>query len=277
MEPLRISVGDVRLTRVPYADVLVDAAIVGLTPSQVASVPWAQPRWAEGSDVRVAAAVWALESDGARVVVDPAQAADSILRTGPDAGAHQRAIASALAGAGVPRESVDLVVASHIDGIGMIAWVDDGEWSPFFPHARVLVSHREIEAIEDADPYAPEGGDALLALDRQGVVTRCGDHETIATGVRVRWTGGHAPGHQVVEIDSRGERAVMLGHLALTPLHCAVPQGAVHGEPQSAWAELARLRDSGALLVAPLWPAPGAGTWNGHAVVPVDDGEISAA
>ena len=118
----RYSVGEATLVRVPYADVLVDADVVGLTRDQVLAAGWAAPTWAEGGQVRVGAAVWIIESEGRRIAVDPAQAADDILRTGPDAEFHQQAVADVLEAAGYPRESIDTVIATHIDGIGMIAW-----------------------------------------------------------------------------------------------------------------------------------------------------------
>src|SRR3974390_1705088 len=79
VEVTRLDVGHVGLRRVPYADVLVGASGASLTPDQVASIEWAEPVWAEAHRVRVAAAVWIIEANGRRIVVDPAQAADDIL------------------------------------------------------------------------------------------------------------------------------------------------------------------------------------------------------
>jgi hypothetical protein len=203
--------------------------------------------------VRVAAAVWIIESQGRRIVVDPVQAADGILRTGPDALVHQEAVAALLHDAGYARDSIDTVVASHIDGIGMIAWRSEDTWTPFFPNAEVLLSRREYDAIVHDDAYAPQGGDALLALDALGVVRPVGDEHAITADVALRWTGVHTPGHQVVEIG--GGAATMVGHLALSPLEFVRPPTG----------ELAALRDRSALLIGPLWPAPGAGHWDGAA------------
>jgi len=206
-----------------------------------------------------------IESEGRRIVVDPAQAADTILRTGPDAEVHQQAVAGALAATGFPRDSIDTVIASHIDGIGMIAWVAaDGGWSPFFPNAEVLVSRREYEAITDAGPYRPQGSDALLALQAQSVVTTVDDEHTVTSEVTTRWTGAHSPGHQVVNVASQGSEATMIGHLALTPLHCATCEHDGHIDPPAAARVLHDLRDRRQLLVGPLWPAPGAARWTGH-------------
>jgi glyoxylase-like metal-dependent hydrolase (beta-lactamase superfamily II) len=257
MEPSGVS-----LVRVPYADVLVDAGVVGLEGAQVEAIAWAAPTWADGAQVRVGAAVWVIESPGRRIVVDPAQAADGILRTGPDAVVHQEGVAAAIANAGFPRDSIDTVIASHLDGIGMIAWVDgDDLWSPFFPNADVLISRREYGAIVDDGSYRPQGSDALVALHGQGVVTLVDDLHVVTPEVTIRHTGGHSPGHQIVEIASRDLDATMIGHLALSPLHCAIDEFGGHVDAPAAVTMLQELRDRGQLLVGPLWPAPGAARW----------------
>jgi hypothetical protein len=263
VETARYSVGDAVMVRVPYADVLVDADAVGLTRDQVAANPWAAPTWAEGSQVRVAAAVWVIQSDGRRIVVDPAQAADDILRTGPDAAFHQEAVADVLATAGFPRESIDTVIASHIDGIGMIAWRADEQWSPFFPNAEVLISRREHEAIAGDGDYTPGGAEAYLALHASGAVTTVDDEHVVTSEVTTRWTGRHSPGHQLVIIRSGDAEATMIGHLALSPLHCTIDDCALHFDTPAAVAVLKGLRDERRVLVGPLWPTPGAARWTG--------------
>ncbi len=271
VETSRSSVGAASLVRVPYADVLVDAGVVGLEAPQVESVEWAAPRWADGAQVRVGAAVWVIESAGRRIVVDPAQAADNILRTGPDAVAHQEGVAAALVHAGFPRDSIDTVIASHIDGIGMLAWVDGDDWSPFFPNAEVLVSRREYDAIVDDSSYRPQGSDALVALHNQSVVTTIDDHHVVTPEVAIRYTGGHSPGHQIVQVTSGDLDVTMVGHLALSPLHCVIDDFGGHLDPPIAAQVLRELRDRGQLLVGPLWPAPGAARWTGremHAETP---------
>lgn len=137
-----LAAGAARLTRVGYTDLLIPPELVGLSPEQVASVPWRQPVWADGDLVRVGAAAWVAELAGRRIVFDPVQAADSVLRADRDAEAHhQQSIAQLFSDAGYARETIDLVVMSHIEGVGMVAWRNaDGGWSPFFPNARILIS-----------------------------------------------------------------------------------------------------------------------------------------
>jgi hypothetical protein len=259
---IRIPIGDATLTRVPYADVVVEPDVLQLTTDAIRSVPWAEPRWAEAGRPRVAAAAWVIASHGRTIVVDPAQAADDILR-GADAVAHQEAFAAALEQDGFARDSVDTVVASHLDGIGMIAWRDGDDWTPFFPKARVLFHRAELAAI-DAGEHRAQGIDALAALRATGCVDAVDDRHEVTPDVTLSWTGAHSPGHQIAAVESGGARAVLLGHLALSPLHCVVGDSELlHGDTAAALACLRELRDSRDLLIGPLWPTPGAARWDG--------------
>ena len=62
---------------------------------------------------------------------------------------------------------------------------------------------------------------------------------------------------------------MILGHLAVSPIHLATGVcTSLHDQPEQAWDVLTSLRDEGALLIGPLWPTPGAGHWNGTALIP---------
>ena len=164
-----LSVGDVRLTRVSYAEIDVPPEAVSVTAEAVQSIPWAAPQWANGSNPRVAAAAWIIEHDGMRIVVDPAQAADDILRNDNDAAFHQEAFAKLLADAGFARESITHTIATHEDGIGMFAWRnDDGSWSPFFPNAPMLISQRELDAIDRGEHPSDGSRAQATASKRRG-------------------------------------------------------------------------------------------------------------
>jgi hypothetical protein len=270
MEPVRHAVGDVTLVRIPYVEIAVPAETVGLSAERVASesVAWADPTWTDGDQVRVAAAVWIVESDGKRIVIDPTSTADDILR-GDDAVAHQEAVASLLADAGYPRESIDVAVATHVDGFGMLGWRTGDGWEPFFPNAPILVSEREVAFVLDDSTFEPSGAGMFRALHEQGAVTTVGDVHSITDDVSTRWTGKHSAGHQVLEISSRGERATFVGHLALNPVHSLIPEGRLHEDVEAAYAELRTLAD-GRLLFGPIWPTPGAMRWTGDTITTAD-------
>ena len=256
----RFEVGEVRLTRVPYFDVPLDPEVAGLSAAQIQALTWAVPTWATAeAKVLIGQAVWVVEAHDQVLVIDPCGAADSFLRTGPQAIVHQQAVADALRSAGYGVDRVDTVILSHLDGIGMTAAVDaDGAWSPFFPKARVAISEAELDRVR-AHPEL-EGASALWALLDAGVVEPVGSGWAPAPGVVMEVTGGHSSGHALVRI---GDGALFLGHLALSPLNLSVePRPEAHEDVAIAMAVLGTELRAGAidhrLLIGPLWPEPGA-------------------
>jgi glyoxylase-like metal-dependent hydrolase (beta-lactamase superfamily II) len=264
VETARFEVGAVTLTRVPYFDVALEPAAVGLTPEAVASAPeWCVPTWTtrEG-EVLVGQAIWVIESEGRVVVVDPCGASDAFLRSGPEAVTHQEAVLGAMAAAGFPPERVDTVVLSHLDGIGMTAVVDgDGRWTPAFPDARIVMTADELDFLAGRDDVA--GIVELRELVGQGVVDAVGGDHRLTSAVVLRRSAGHSPGHVLIEVESRGERAVFIGHLAINPIHLTMVAGeGAHLDAATTQAVIDDLLDAaaedGALVIGPLWPFPGA-------------------
>lgn len=261
-ETLTFTIGDARLTRVPYFDIALPAEAVGLTADDVLAVPGVVPDWCEpDGSVRVGQVFWVIESEGRTIVVDPCCASDGFLRTPEAAADHQHAAFRALADAGFARESVDTVIMSHLDGIGMHAWwTDDGAWTNAFPNAPLLVSALEVARI-DACPEIG-GRDAFFALRREGTVTAVDLPHAITSRVRMVHAGGHTDGMAVTEVASGGERALLTGHVPINPAHAGValrPELVDVGNDRPVlqrWA--ADAASDGALYVAPLWPAPGA-------------------
>ncbi len=266
MTTLRI--GDVTLTRVSYAEVEVEPEQVGLTAEEVTGAA-APAEWVTNGKPRASASAWIIEHDDTRIVVDPAGAVDAILRNDNDAAAHQQAFAALLESAGYPRECITHAVATHLDGIGMLAWrADDGSWVPFFSNAPILMSQRELDAI-DAFPFEPQGRKVLAELQSGDSVHGTADRVELTGAVSLELTGGHNPGHMVVRIQSGGEQAIMLGHLALTPLHVGLQKDANHMDGSVANERLRALLEEDAIFIGPLWPAPAAGRWNGRELVPL--------
>jgi glyoxylase-like metal-dependent hydrolase (beta-lactamase superfamily II) len=263
-----IRVGDVMLTRVGYADIGIDPARVGLTPEQVAAVKWAEPMWADGNEVRAGAAVWVIQDGDARIAVDPAQAADEIIRNDDDAGLHQEAFAALLEAAGMPRETFTHAISTHVEGIGMWAWCnEDGSWAPFFPNAKILVPQRELDAIDRGEHPSPVHP-AFTQLRALGDYEAVADGERVSANVSLEHAGAHTPGHQFVRISSGGEQAIMVGHLAVSPLHLVTgPCPQQHPRPDEAQLRIEALLEEDAVLIGPLWPTPGAGRWDGKKLV----------
>jgi hypothetical protein len=265
MATTTIDLGTHRLTRVLYLEAAIDPEPTGLDAEAVRSVAWASPEWADDGQVRAASCVWVIEGGGRTVAVDPAGNLDEILHDPASTEVHQAAYVAAFDAAGVPIGSVDAVLLSHIESIGLTAVRDGDGWRRFFPNARVLISDT---ASTDFHRERPDGelGVAFAALWADGLVDTYADGDDVVPGVRAEWTGMHNPGHCALHV---ADGATFVGHLAVTPLHLATgPCPSQHADPEGAWRWLEAQKASGRILIGPLWPTPGALRWHpdGHPV-----------
>jgi glyoxylase-like metal-dependent hydrolase (beta-lactamase superfamily II) len=182
------------------------------------------------------------------IVVDPFLAFDDPARLDARLGA--------LRDAGCDPADVDVVVNSHVDGIGANV-APDG--SPAFPNARYLLPREELDALRDG-VHEDERGKPLADLADPSEGT-----EELAPGVRLESAPGHNRGHHVVWIHDGDSAAVLVGHLFLHPAQIANPEVST-GEPDPALlartrrALLARCAGTGATLIGPLFAPPGGGT-----------------
>lgn len=268
MTTLRI--GDVELSRVLYLDAAIDPEPTGLTPDEVQAVPWAEPTWADGGQVRAAACAWVIRSGGRTIVVDPAGNIDDILHDPATTLDHQQGFVDAFTRADILPDTVDTVLLSHIESIGMAAVRDGDSWRPFFPNSRILISDAALAHVDDASAF-PMQFEAYSALIAHGLVDTFADGDEIVPGVHAQWTGAHNPGHTAFHVGDAGAPALtFVGHLAVTPIHLGTgPCEPQHFDPQRAWALLQEWSADGRILVGPLWPSPGAARWTGDALVPV--------
>ena len=266
--------GDVELTRVLYLDAAIDPEPTGLTPAEVRAVPWGEPTWADGGQVRAAACAWVVRSGGRTIVVDPAGNVDDILHDPVTTLDHQRGFVDAFTRVGIDPGTVDTVLLSHIESIGMAAVRDGDTWRPFFPNSRVLISDAALAHFDDASRF-PMLFEAYDALITQGLVDTFADGDEIVPGLRAQWTGAHNPGHTAFHVGTATKSAAtFVGHLAVTGVHLGTgPCVNQHFDPDKAWALLEEWRADGRVLVGPLWPSPGAGRWTGDALVPVSTDE----
>jgi hypothetical protein len=257
------SIGAIDLHRVPYFDVALPPDGIDLVDVE-ASVDWAEP-WLTGGQPTVGQAFWIIESEAGTIVVDPCGASDVFLRSGPEAVSHQVAAFDMFRAAGHDPDAIDHVVLTHLDGIGMAALADgadagDESWTPAFSNADVILSDAEYDYIAGRNDVT--GVDAFLQLDALGIVRPVATPYAVLPGVTLHLTGAHSPGHCRVEVASGNDRAVLVGHLAISPLHAAVGVSTNHEDPDGAWREFSRVLDDAArqdvLVAGSLWPAPGA-------------------
>lgn len=120
----------------------------------------------------------------------------------------------------VPRDAIDDVILTHLhwDHAGGATRTSNSGVVVAFPRACYFVQRREWEEAMSA----PAGGEGYLPEDfavlrEAGVLTMLDGDSEIFPGIKVRLTGGHTPGHQIVLVgNARSERAVFLADLVPT-------------------------------------------------------------
>ncbi|MDQ6853173.1 MAG: MBL fold metallo-hydrolase [Actinomycetota bacterium] len=269
----RWRIGESVITRVPDENfelvVPQDERTTSVLRSQAS---WLAPHFlTDAGELRVGTSALAIDTPGARVVVDPWLAFDDPDRTAPDARARIDRLLGSLADAGFAPETVDVVVNTHIDGVGANTRPIDGAEVPAFPNARYVIAPEEISALRAG---RLPGAEPLEVLAAEGLL----DHPNanpdgrVAGDVHVEPGPGHSPGHHVVRIGAGGGGAVVVGHLFLHPAQVFSPEPragldediSLAGETRSDL--LARAAEQKTLVIGPLWASPGAGT-----VVPADE------
>ena len=132
-----------------------------------------------------------------------------------------------LRAAGVPPESVDLVICTHlhVDHVGWNTRLDGDRWVPTFPRARHLFARAEWEhwsAGHDEGVVRVMGDSVRPVLDG-GLAELVEMDHRISDELWLEPTPGHTPGHVSVRLASEGEEAVITGDLMHHPVQVAEP------------------------------------------------------
>jgi methylmalonyl-CoA epimerase len=133
-----------------------------------------------------------------------------------------------LAEAGLTREDIDIVLATHLhfDHAGGFTTRDaGGRVRPAFPRAQYVVRRGEWDDARHANERnrASYLADSFMPLADSGVLQLVDDDQTIMPGVKVRRTGGHTMHHQMVIIESGGHTAAFVADLLPTTAHLPEP------------------------------------------------------
>jgi glyoxylase-like metal-dependent hydrolase (beta-lactamase superfamily II) len=130
---------------------------------------------------------------------------------------------SELTAAGVDPVAVELVLISHVhdDHIG---WNVTGG-APTFPNARYVIHRADWALMADTtDEEDREIFAAVLApLERAGLLELSETSFAVSDELRLEHAPGHTPGHQVLTIDSNGDRAVVSADLVNHPAQLLQP------------------------------------------------------
>lgn len=250
----RWTCGVIEVVRVPDPEVTLAIPQDGPTEQRLRATGWLDPYLAADGSLLVGSSATLVRTRSSTVLVDPWLAFDDPARLAPRL--------AALRAVGVKPDDVDIVINTHVDGIGANVEADG---TPVFPRARYLLPAAELEALCDL-PVAdrPTGTDAFLDLADLGRLELVEETHRVATGVRLEAALGHSPGHMVVWVGSAGHSLLIAGHLFLHPAQVASPAvtvGDVDPELLTLTREalLDRCASRRSVLVGPLFVDPGGG------------------
>lgn len=263
----RWQVGEVTIVRIDSVELTL--------PSDRPLPAWAVPHLVPSTDTTVIAfSAFGIVDGDRRIVVDPWLADDSP-RSAPDAAARVEGLLDELAGAGLPADEVDLVVNTHLDGIGWNTRPDAGAWVPTFPNARYVYPQAELAAVERGVDIL--GGRELGPLLEAGVVDPVdvpeGEPLAVSPHVALHAAPGHNFGHVAVHVaggsgDDDGAAAVIPGHLFLDLFSVDDPSQLPGDGPEAAATRrriLDHLAARSGLLLSPFFGLDGAGRVTGSA------------
>jgi glyoxylase-like metal-dependent hydrolase (beta-lactamase superfamily II) len=141
---------------------------------------------------------------------------------------RSRHLDHALGDAGIAREAIEIVLATHLhfDHAGGFTTSDAGRGVvPAFPRARYVVRAGEWE--DATHPHERNRASYLAEnfgpLQSAGVLDLVEGDVTVMPGVRTVRTGGHTRHHQIVFIESGGRTAVFAADLIPTVAHVDDP------------------------------------------------------
>lgn len=223
-------IGEVTVTRVVEIEATggMSRIIPGAKRELVREIKWLQPHFAD-EEGRMRGAIHALivETPDRRIVVDTCIGNDK-QRDVPPWNMLQTSFLQDIAEAGYPRESIDLVMCTHlhVDHVGWNTMRVDGKWVPTFGNARYLYGRTEFEHWKTHDPEDRKElmADSILPVFDAGLVDLVEQDHRLCPEVRLIPTPGHTPGHASVMIESKGEKALITGDFLHHPCQFAHPE-----------------------------------------------------
>ena len=268
----RWKIGEVSITRVIESETPWDGTLL-LPEATAANVrkerDWLHPTFTDDAGLlRMSIHAFVIESRGKRIVVDTCIGNDKE-RPIPEWNRQQWPFLTNLEQAGYPRESVDLVLCTHlhVDHVGWNTMLRGGRWVPTFPNATYLIGGTEWDFFSTAEEPFLKGpvDDSVRPVVAAGMSQLVDDAHRLTDEVWLESTPGHTPGHFSVRISSRGEEAVITGDLMHHPILCRYPEwdnkfdydGPRAKKTRRAFCE--RYADSGVLVLGTHFATPSAG------------------
>ena len=227
-------VGEVTITRILELEATGGTRFIlpQATPEVVRGIGWLAPHFAdETGRLRMSVHALVVDTPSTRIIVDTCIGNDKP-RDIPNWSHLQTSFLSDLEAAGFPRESIDLVLCTHlhVDHVGWNTMLVDGAWRPTFPKARYLIGRTEFDYWRDeqvnVDPAKSPFQDSVKPVWDAGLVDLVDTDHQVCPEVSLEPTLGHTPGHVSVRIRSQGQEALITGDFTHHPCQLAHPEWA---------------------------------------------------
>ncbi len=237
-------------------------------------IGWLQPDFAdERGRLKMSIHALVVETPSRRIIVDTCLGNDKENRRIPTWNNLQTSFLADVAAAGYARETIDIVVCTHlhVDHVGWNTMLDRGSWVPTFPNARYLMGRVEFDhwtnQTEREDMTAVLG-DSVTPIWDAGLVDLVETDYRICDEISLVPTLGHTPGHVSVRIASQGAEALITGDFMHNPCQIARPDWSSTADsdpdaaPRTRQLMLTRLSDNPILVIGTHF----AGRTAGHVV-----------
>jgi glyoxylase-like metal-dependent hydrolase (beta-lactamase superfamily II) len=171
---------------------------------------------------------------------------------------------------GLRPEDVDMVVMTHLhrDHVGWNLMPQGQKSVPTFPRARYWMSAKDWEACHQPDVQPkrfPSAPTCVWPLAELGLVELMNGEHHLTRELTAVPTPGHTPGHMSILVTSRGQRALVLGDAAHSPVQVLEPDWVSRADMdpeltrQTRRALIERVEREEIIVAAGHFPAPGFG------------------
>ena len=275
----QLTLGDITITRVAEGSPLLlnpldffDAA----TEDAIAQHrEWLQPHFMDASGrLLLSMHTYVVKTRHHTILVDTCIGNDKVRSSMNNVSNLQTTYLDDLRAVGVAPNDVDYVLCTHLhfDHVGWNTRLEKGQWVPTFPKAKYLFAQDEwaywqhskegefgYDAIQDS--VAP-----IMKTEQAMLVDS--DH-VIEDGLRLAPLPGHTPGLVSLNVESKGQKAVLFGDLMHHPIQMAEPDWTIRADVDADQAKqtrrsfLERHSDVDVLLLAAHFPGPTVGRATG--------------
>jgi glyoxylase-like metal-dependent hydrolase (beta-lactamase superfamily II) len=273
-------IGDVTVTQVvELVFEGLEAFLPDATPEAVLPIDWLKPHFITPEGVlRFSIHALIVDTPTKRIIVDTCVGNDKPREMFPDWHMLQTGFLEDLNTAGYPPESFDIVLCTHLhlDHVGWNTMLVDGNWVPTFPCARYLIEQtefdytREENEADDVEQWLKDSNrdvmaDSITPVMNAGLVDLVDNHHQICEEVSLIPSPGHTIGHVSVNIESKGERALITGDFIHHPSQLAHPEWSVTTDYDGSQSRETRekifsdLAGTPTLVIGTHWPTPTAG------------------